>query len=205
MVSFKWRHWGVMQGPLRCPLGHGQELSASATGQKIQVCPLLEPKKLHCTSDEGALSAIRGQRSTEALCQGGCASAESFVPFSQHSGSMCIGLVWLWQCVVRRLLKNLYVICAEEPTHDLCLQSVSTAFDVVVQVYGMAVAVLDDDLRITKLEIFYGAPAELICFCIALEHTGCLPWPMSCQAWCMSHMCDSRLTGLCAVQTPRIC
>lgn len=36
MVSFKWRHWGVMQGPLRCPLGHGQELSAAATGQKIQ-------------------------------------------------------------------------------------------------------------------------------------------------------------------------
>ena len=26
----------------------------------------------------------------------------------------------------------------------------------VVQVYGMAVAVLDDDLKITKLEIFYG-------------------------------------------------
>ncbi|KAK9846603.1 hypothetical protein WJX81_007517 [Elliptochloris bilobata] len=37
VVSFKWRHWGVMQGPLRCPLGHGQELSAAATGQKIQV------------------------------------------------------------------------------------------------------------------------------------------------------------------------
>lgn len=42
VVSFKWRHWGVMQGPLRCPLGHGQELSASATGQKIQVSPCFE-------------------------------------------------------------------------------------------------------------------------------------------------------------------
>ena len=29
----------------------------------------------------------------------------------------------------------------------------------VWQVYGMAVAVLDNDLRITKLEIFYGEPA----------------------------------------------
>ncbi len=53
IVTFKWRHWGVMQGPLRCPLGHGQELSASATGQKIQARarsaqPLAKPRGVLC-------------------------------------------------------------------------------------------------------------------------------------------------------------
>ena len=60
VVSFKWRHWGVMQGPLRCPLGLGQELSASATGQKIQVCPYSEAYPIHATSNHGTLRAVQG-------------------------------------------------------------------------------------------------------------------------------------------------
>lgn len=42
-----------------------------------------------------------------------------------------------------------------------------------VQVYGMAVAVLDDDLKITKLEIFYGEPAQHLCLCTSLQFIGC--------------------------------
>ena len=40
---------------------------------------------------------------------------------------------------------------------QLMLTSFPTQLLIVrVQVYGMAVAVLDEDLKITKLEIFYG-------------------------------------------------
>lgn len=59
-----------------------------------------------------------------------------------------------WQCMMRQTASS--SLCM--PVRDMH-QRGNRAGDMGVQVYGMAVAVLDDDLRITKLEIFYGEPA----------------------------------------------
>lgn len=37
VVAFKWRHWGEMTGPLRCPMGHGSTITAPATNANIEI------------------------------------------------------------------------------------------------------------------------------------------------------------------------
>ena len=36
-VAFKWRHWGYVTGPLRCPMRNGQDVTVEPKGQKVEI------------------------------------------------------------------------------------------------------------------------------------------------------------------------